>query len=86
MKLRDIGYDPETTCYYEDFLSIDQKDEMYKLNDDGLIWWVDEDDKDYSEMNEFLEDLYTHSIMKLGRTFQLGWSYETIGKDYVNEE
>ena len=86
LKLRDIGYDPETTCYYEDFLSIDQKDEMYKLNDDGLIWWVDEDDKDYSEMNEFLEDLYTHSIMKLGRTFQLGWSYETIGKDYVNEE
>ena len=37
-------------------------------------------------MNEFLEDLYTHSIMNLGRTFQLGWSYETIGKDYVNEE
>ena len=33
----------ETTCYYEDFLSIDQKDEMYKLNDDGLIWWVDDD-------------------------------------------
>ena len=59
---------------------------MYQLDEDGLIWWVDEEDKDYLEMNEFLEELYTNSIMNLSETFQLGWSYETIGKDYVNEE
>jgi hypothetical protein len=54
---RDEGNPDKSKCLYESFLSSDQEDKMYKLNDDGLIWWVDEDDKDYSEMNEFLEEL-----------------------------
>jgi hypothetical protein len=59
-----IGYG----CLYEMFLSPDQYDDFEKNNysakminkdaDDCHIWWVSEDDQNYTKMNKFLEGLY----------------------------
>ena len=61
---RDEGNPDKSKCLYESFLSSDQEDKMYKLNDDGLIWWVDEDDNDYSEMDEFVNIGFTAGMEK----------------------
>ncbi len=77
-----IDEDREWNCLYEYFLGYDQYDnfsgygedwsvkKINKDNEEQLIWWVSEDDKNYSKMNKFLEELYHDCIVHVKNRFK----------------
>ena len=79
-----IDEDREWDCLYEYFLGYDQYDNFSGYGEDwsvkkininnptgkNLIWWVSEDDENYSKMNKFLEDLYHDCIVHVKNRFK----------------
>ena len=85
------GKDPDYYSLYHQFLSYDQYNNMvHKLSvEEDKIWWVDNEDwffdgHDYTELNQFLEDLYTQSINFFYDSFttpgKYGSGYRNISK------